>query len=338
MHPQTSWAVEARGLTKSFGAERAVDGVDLRVAPGTVHAILGPNGAGKTTVVRLLTTLLRPDEGTIAVHGRDVVRQAHAVRHLISVTGQYASIDETLSAVENLVLIGRLQGLTRRAARRRADRLLEEFTLVDAADKPLAAFSGGMRRRLDLAASLLVRRPVLFLDEPTTGLDPRTREGMWRLVRRLVGEGTTVVLTTQYLEEADRLADRICVIDTGRVVAEGTTDSLKESVGVSTLSLRLADDADPVASREIVASVLGTRPTMETDHRLTASMADPRAVTDLLIALRRADLEPREVSVAKPSLDEVFLALTGHGPRSGEDPGREGDPVSTDTAYEDAIR
>lgn len=307
-----TWAVEARGLTKRFGEQTAVDGVDLQVAPGTVYAVLGPNGAGKTTTIQMLTTLLHPDAGTVTVYGRDAVREAHAVRHLIAVTGQYASVDESLTATENLVLVARLQGLARRAARARAAELLEEFDLAEVGARSLSAFSGGMRRRLDLAASLIARPPLLFLDEPTTGLDPRTRNRMWHLVRGLVAEGTTVVLTTQYLEEADQLADQIAVIDRGRLVAEGTADHLKASVGVSTLQLRLADPADlPVACR-IVGAVLGSEAATGPDQRLTAPMSDPRAITDLLIALRQAHVEPQEVSVARPSLDEVFLALTGH--------------------------
>lgn len=312
MRTSDTWAVQARGLTKRFGEQLAVDNLDLQVAPGTVHAVLGPNGAGKTTTIQLLTTLLRPDAGTVTLFGRDVVREAHAVRHLIAVTGQYASVDESLTATENLVLLARLQGLHRRAARARAAELLDEFDLAEVGNRSLSAFSGGMRRRLDLAASLIVRPPLLFLDEPTTGLDPRNRNRMWHLVRGLVAEGTTVVLTTQYLEEADQLADQIAVIDRGHLVAEGTADQLKASVGVSTLQLRLADPADLPVARRITGAVLGSAVATGPDHQLTAPMSDPRAITDLLIALRQAQVEPQEVSVARPSLDEVFLALTGH--------------------------
>ncbi|TGV31093.1 ATP-binding cassette domain-containing protein, partial [Mesorhizobium sp. M00.F.Ca.ET.186.01.1.1] len=227
------WAVEARGLVKVFGDNRAVDGVDLNVRAGSIYGVLGPNGAGKTTTIRMLATLLRADGGEARIFGHDVTKEAHVVRQLIGVTGQYASVDESLSATENLIIFSRLLGLGRAEAKRKAAELLEEFGLTEAAKRPLKHFSGGMRRRLDLAASLIAQPPLIFLDEPTTGLDPRTRSQMWDTIRRLVETGSTVLLTTQYLDEADQLADRIAVIDRGRVVAEGTVDELKASVGNS---------------------------------------------------------------------------------------------------------
>jgi ABC-2 type transport system ATP-binding protein len=307
-------AVRAEGLVKVFGDNRAVDGVDLTVEAGTVYGVLGPNGAGKTTTIRMLATLLRADGGRAEIFGHDVEREAQIVRQLVGVTGQYASVDETLSATENLVLFGRLLGLSRSDARRKAVELLEEFGLTDAAKRPLKNFSGGMRRRLDLAASLIARPPLIFLDEPTTGLDPRTRAQMWDTIRSLVAGGSTVLLTTQYLDEADQLADRIAVIDTGKVVAEGTSDELKASVGTSSLQLRPEDPADLELVRAAVERVLRVPATVSPEAaRLTAPMQNPDLVTDLLVALRDADVRLSELSVQKPTLDEVFLTLTGHG-------------------------
>lgn len=309
-----NWAVEARGLVKSFGAHRAVNGLDLRVRAGTVYGILGPNGAGKTTTIRMLATLLRPDAGTAKIFGYDVVRQPQRVRQLISVTGQYASVDESLNAAENLMIFSRLLGLSRKEARRKTDELLEEFGLTEAAKRPLKHFSGGMRRRLDLAASLIVRPPLLFLDEPTTGLDPRTRNQMWETIRRLVKTGTTVLLTTQYLQEADELADRIAVIDRGRVVAEGTPDELKASVGRSSLQLRLRNPGEIDVARRIAERVLRTPSTVSAKTgNITVPIADASQVTDLLVALRREGIRLSEINVQKPTLDEVFLAITSHG-------------------------
>ncbi|MEU1971488.1 ATP-binding cassette domain-containing protein [Microbacterium sp. NPDC019599] len=315
----TALAVRAEGLVKVFGDNRAVDGVDLQVQAGTVYGVLGPNGAGKTTTIRMLATLLRPDGGRAEIFGHDVEREAQVVRQLVGVTGQYASVDETLSATENLVLFGRLLGLSRADARRKAIDLLEEFGLTDAAKRPLKNFSGGMRRRLDLAASLIARPPLIFLDEPTTGLDPRTRAQMWDTIRSLVSDGSTVLLTTQYLDEADQLADRIAVIDTGRVVAEGTSDELKSSVGTSSLQLRPADPADLEAVRIAVERVLRVPATVSPEAaRLTAPMQNPDLVTDLLVELRASDIRLAELSVQKPTLDEVFLTLTGHGVESAD--------------------
>ncbi|GAA4264804.1 ATP-binding cassette domain-containing protein [Frondihabitans peucedani] len=314
MSTQSDWAVEAHGLVKVFGENRAVDGVDLNVRAGTVYGVLGPNGAGKSTTISMLATLLRPDGGEARVFGHDVVREAQVVRQLIGVTAQFASVDEKLSATENLVIFSRLLGLSRSEARRKSRELLEEFGLTEAAKRPLAKFSGGMRRRLDLAASLIAQPPLIFLDEPTTGLDPRTRSQMWDTIRRLVASGSTVLLTTQYLEEADQLADRVAVIDSGRVVAEGTADELKASVGESSLQLRLTDPGDVQDARRVIRDVLGVEAVVSPEAgRITAPMADPDRVTDLFITFREAGIRLAEMSVQKPTLDEVFLTLTGHG-------------------------
>ncbi|MBD8217635.1 ATP-binding cassette domain-containing protein [Microbacterium sp. CFBP 13617] len=307
-------AVRAEGLVKTFGSNRAVDGVDLVVEAGTVYGVLGPNGAGKTTTISMLTTLLRPDGGRAEIFGHDVAREPHVVRQLIGLTGQFASVDEKLSATENLMIFGRLLGLSRRDARRKASDLLEEFGLTEAASRPLAKFSGGMRRRLDLAASLIAQPPLIFLDEPTTGLDPRTRGQMWDTIRRLVSSGSTVVLTTQYLDEADQLADRIAVIDRGRVVAEGTALELKASVGQASLVLRLQPGSDLDLARTTVARVLDATAIVSPEAaRLTVPMSDPDRVTDLLVAFREAGVHLSEFSVQQPTLDEVFLTLTGAG-------------------------
>ncbi|EPZ52746.1 ATP-binding cassette domain-containing protein [Alicyclobacillus acidoterrestris] len=306
------WAVEARGLVKTFGGFRAVDGVDLKVRAGTIYGVLGPNGAGKTTTIRMLATLLRPDAGTATIFGYDVVKEPQIVRQLIGVTGQYASVDETLSATENLIIFSRLLGLSHTEARRKAAELLEEFSLTEAAKRPLKKFSGGMRRRLDLAASLIAQPPLIFLDEPTTGLDPRTRAQMWETIRRLVKTGSTVVLTTQYLDEADQLADRIAVIHHGGVVAEGTVDELKASVGRSSLQLRVEEPQTIERARRCVEQVLRVQSIISPEAgKITAPMADADKVTDLLIALREAGIRLSEMSVQKPTLDEVFLTLTG---------------------------
>ncbi|MFH5208116.1 ATP-binding cassette domain-containing protein [Antrihabitans sp. NCIMB 15449] len=306
-------AVEADGLVKKFGQQRAVDGVSLTVPRGAVYGILGPNGAGKTTALRMLATLLRPDAGSARIFGYDVVKDSTAVRSLVGVTGQYASVDEDLSATENLIIFSRLLGLSRADARRKSTELLEEFDLTEAATKPLKNFSGGMRRRLDLAASLISAPPLLFLDEPTTGLDPRTRAQMWETIRRLVREGATVLLTTQYLDEADQLADRIAVIDRGKVIADGTADELKASVGVSSLQLTLTDRSHTADARSIVASYLGVDVAITPEAgRLTAPMTDSSVTPELLIRLRDSGIVVDEITVSKPSLDEVFLTITGH--------------------------
>jgi len=306
------WAVEAHGLVKTFGDNRAVDGVDLNVRAGTIYGVLGPNGAGKTTTIRILATLLKADAGSAQIFGYDVEKEPQLVRQLIGVTGQYASVDESLSAMENLIIFSRLLGLGRTDAKRKALNLLEEFGLMEAAKRPLKNFSGGMRRRLDLAASLIAQPPLIFLDEPTTGLDPRTRNQMWETIRRLVNEGSTVLLTTQYLQEADELADRVAVIDRGQVVAEGTVNELKESVGTSSLHLSIQNEQYMQEARLMVERVLNVQSAVSTEGgKITAPMADADRVTDLLITLREAGIQLAELSVQKPTLDEVFLSITG---------------------------
>jgi len=317
-------AIDARGLVKHFGETKAVNGIDLTVPTGTVFGVLGPNGAGKTTTVSMLATLLRPDAGSARIFGYDVVDDAVAVRSLIGVTGQYASVDEDLTATQNLKLFARLLGFSRPAAAARAEELLAEFGLEEAAGRPLKEFSGGMRRRLDLAASLIDTPPLLFLDEPTTGLDPRTRTQMWGTIRRLVDGGSTVVLTTQYLEEADQLADRIAVIDHGLVIAEGTADQLKESIGASTLQLTPADRSDLAAAAATVERLLG-EPAVPSPEagRITVGLHRPDLVPDVLIALRENGIGLDEITVQKPTLDEVFFAITGQ-PVDDADPTADG--------------
>jgi ABC-2 type transport system ATP-binding protein len=340
-HTTPEWAVEAHGLVKAFGDNRAVDGVDLSVRTGTVYGVLGPNGAGKTTTIRMLATLLRADAGEARIFGHDVFREPFVVRQLIGVTGQYASVDETLSATENLMLFCRLNGLTRAESRKRSADLLEAFALTEAARRPLKNFSGGMRRRLDLAASLIAQPPLLFLDEPTTGLDPRTRTQMWDTIRELVATGSTVVLTTQYLDEADQLADRIAVIDQGRVVAEGTSDELKDTVGEQSLQVGLVEPGDLTTALALVETTFGVPATVSPEaRRITVPVTGPDAVTDLLVRLRDARIDVASLNMSKPSLDEVFLTLTGHG---AEDPQPDApDPdtadVATTTTPEGALR
>jgi len=311
-------AVQAQGLVKLFDDVRAVDGVDLDIGEGEIFGVLGPNGAGKTTMLKMLATLLKIDEGTASIFGVDVRREPHRVRQLIGVTGQYASVDENLTATENLWMFGRLQGLGSRQSRTTAAELLEQFGLADAADKRISQFSGGMRRRLDLAASLITRPPLIFLDEPTTGLDPRTRGQMWETIRGLVASGCTVLLTTQYLDEADQLAGRIAVIDRGRKVAEGTPDELKTSVGNLTLTLRLAPGADAGLAADVVRRLLGEEPVLTAESgQLNVPLQTADRVADVLIGLRQADVSVASIGVDKPTLDEVFLALTGHDATDG---------------------
>jgi ABC-2 type transport system ATP-binding protein len=309
----TPLAIEAQGLTKAFGKTQALDGVDLRVPRGTVYGLLGPNGAGKSTVVRVLATLLRPDEGTALVDGLDVVRQASAVRAHIGLAGQYAAVDEYLTGRENLVMFGRLSGLRKAEAKSRAADLLAQFDLVDAADRPSKGYSGGMRRRLDLAASLASRPPVLFLDEPTTGLDPRSRLTMWGVIQGLVNDGTTVLLTTQYLEEADRLAQRIAVIDRGRVIAEGTPAELKARVGGEGLEVAVVHPADLEAARAIVARFASDEVFVDVERRrVRAAVGDgPAALAGVAGAIADAGITTEDVGLHRPTLDEVFLAITG---------------------------
>ena len=323
----TTASVSATGLVKAFGEVRAVDSIDLEVRQGEIFGVLGPNGAGKTTMLRMLATLLPIDAGQARVFGVDVVREPHRVRQLVGVTGQYASVDEDLTATENLWLFGRLQGLRSADARAIAGDLLAQFGLEEAANKPLSQFSGGMRRRLDLAASLITRPPLIFLDEPTTGLDPRTRGQMWDTIRGLVADGCTIMLTTQYLDEADQLADRIAVIDRGRKVAEGTPDELKTSVGSSTLQLQLAEGADHDLAQQVVWRVVGREPVLTPESgRMNVPLETADGAGDVLIGLRQAGVPIASVSVAKPTLDEVFLALTGHDT---------GDPIQSDESSRD---
>lgn len=308
----SEYAVQAKGLIKQFGDHKAVDGVDLRVPKGMIYGVLGPNGAGKTTSIRMLATLLKLDGGTAKIFGYDVEKDPHLVRQLIGVTGQYASVDESLSATENLIIFSRLLGLGRKEAKNKAVELLEEFGLTEAAKRPLKHFSGGMRRRLDLAASLISQPPLIFLDEPTTGLDPRTRNQMWETIRRLVNGGSTVLLTTQYLQEADELADRIAVIDRGQVVAEGTVNEVKQSVGSSSLHLSMKNDNDKQRALSLVEKVLNVQSTVSMEGgKIIAPMKDANRMTDLLLAFREADIPLEEFSVQKPTLDEVFLSITG---------------------------
>lgn len=292
MTDYSDWAIVAEGLVKVFGDNHAVDGVDLQVKAGTVYGVLGPNGAGKTTTIRMLATLLSIDAGSARIFGHDVARDPHRVRQLIGLTGQYASVDEQLTATQNLVLFSRLLGLGPKEAKAKAASLLEEFALTEAANRPLKHFSGGMRRRLDLAASLIAQPPLIFLDEPTTGLDPRTRVQMWETIRRLVREGSTVLLTTQYLDEADQLADRIAVIDRGKVIAEGTADDLKANVGTSSLELRPADLSRAGEAQATISRLLDTTAVLSPEAgRISAPLEDVSRVTDLLVALRGEGIE-----------------------------------------------
>ncbi|WCN82677.1 ATP-binding cassette domain-containing protein [Micromonospora sp. LH3U1] len=305
------YAIRAEGLVRRFGVTTALAGVDLAVPTGTVFGLLGPNGAGKTTAVRVLATLLRADEGHATVGGFDVVRDAHRVRQLIGLTGQYASVDETLTGAENLLLIGRLLGLSRSDAKQRARQLLADFQLSDAADRAAKTFSGGMRRRLDLAASLVGRPQVLFLDEPTTGLDPRSRNDLWDMVRTLVSDGVTVLLTTQYLDEADQLAGEIAVVDHGRVIAQGTPEELKAKTGGQTLTVRPVDMTDLGTVTAIVGEVSGVTPEV-TQTAATVAVNDPGVLRAVVNRLDAAAIPVAELALRGASLDEVFLSLTGH--------------------------
>ena len=312
MPTNTPLAIEATALQKSFGKTRAVAGIDLAVPEGAIYGVLGPNGAGKTTVIRMLATLISPDAGSATVLGHDVVTQADAVRGLVSLTGQLASVDEDLTGRENLVLLGRLLGLHRGAAKARADELLEAFGIADAATRLVKHYSGGMRRRLDIAASIVVTPRVMFLDEPTTGLDPRSRNQVWEIARALVAGGTTILLCTQYLEEADQLADGIAVIDHGRVIAEGTPGQLKASVGSGALHVRLLDPGRRAEAAGILDRAVGTVVPEADPAALSAACADPERAAIGVAELARAGVGIAEFSLGQPSLDEVFLALTGH--------------------------
>ncbi|NGO70346.1 ATP-binding cassette domain-containing protein [Streptomyces boncukensis] len=319
-----TFGIRARSLTKTYGRNRALDGVDLSVRAGTVLGVLGPNGAGKTTLVRVLATQLLPDSGQARVGPYDVVRDAHRVRGLTGLTGQYASVDEVLTGTENLVLLGRLLGLSRRAARQRAGELLARLELPEVADKPVRTYSGGLRRRLDLAAGLVGRPRVLFLDEPTTGLDPRGRSGLWDLIGELVTDGTTVLLTTQYLEEADLLCDDIAVIDHGRVVAAGTARELKERVGGQTLRVRPVHRVDLGTVRDVVAGLVSAHggtagPVQLAGDLVTGQVDDPAVLPEAVRRLDAAGVLIADLSLRQADLDEVFLTLTGRpAPASAE--------------------
>jgi ABC-2 type transport system ATP-binding protein len=309
----THAAVRADGLRKRYGGTAALDGFDLAVPAGTVCGLLGPNGAGKTTAVRILSTLQRPDAGRAEVAGYDVVRQPAQVRHRIGLLGQHAAVDEILSGRQNLIMFGRLYHLGGRRARSRADELLARFGLSDTGGKPVKQYSGGMRRRLDLAASLILAPPVLFLDEPTTGLDPRGRNEVWESIRTLVADGTTVLLTTQYLDEADRLADHICVLDGGRVIADGSPERLKSAIGGDQIDVVVRDAAEVAAAAEIVGRVSGAPAEIDRDNRRVGAPVGDRmsALTEVVRALDDAGIAAADIAVRRPTLDEVFLHLTG---------------------------
>ena len=323
-------AVEATGLVKTFGETRAVDGVDLAVSRGSVYGVLGPNGAGKTTTIRMLATLIRPDAGSARVLGHDIVQEADAVRGAVSLTGQLASVDEDLTGRENLILLGRLLGLKRPAAKDRADELLDAFGLTEAAGRLVKNYSGGMRRRLDISASIVVTPELMFLDEPTTGLDPRSRNQVWDIIRALVEGGTTILLCTQYLEEADQLADGIAVIDHGKVIAEGTPGQLKASVGTGALHVRLLDPEQRPEAERVLSNELGAV-TLEADSAaLSVACADADRGAEAVAELSRAGVRIADFSLGQPSLDEVFLALTGHP--AEEDPAEHADPTEKEQA------
>jgi ABC-2 type transport system ATP-binding protein len=305
-------AIEVRGLVKRFGEVRALDGVDLTVAQGQIVGLLGPNGAGKTTLVRILATLLQADAGSAHVLGLDVHDDAAALRELIGLAGQYAAVDENLTGLENLTMVGRLYGAQRKDAKARGRELLERFDLVEAGGRPTKTYSGGMRRRLDLAAALVAKPPVLYLDEPTTGLDPRSRLSLWAVLEGLVAEGTTALLTTQYLDEADRLADTIAVIDRGRLIAEGTSDELKDRLGGERLEIRLEEGTEPEKAVAALASMSDEPPAVEGELVRVGVRERDGAIMEAVRRLDEAGVGVEDLALRRPTLDDVFLALTGH--------------------------
>jgi ABC-2 type transport system ATP-binding protein len=319
-HLSPAPVIDVRGVVKRFGEVKALDGVDLIAKEGEVLGLLGPNGAGKTTLVRVVTTLLKPDSGTARVLGLDVVKGAGRLRERIGLAGQYAAVDENLTGLENLTMVGRLYGADRRTAKARGRELLEQFDLLDAGHRPTKTYSGGMRRRLDLAAALVAKPPVLFLDEPTTGLDPRGRLGLWDVIEGLVAGGTTALLTTQYLDEADRLANTIAVIDHGRLIAEGTSDQLKDRVGGERLEVQLEDGADPVVAVRALAPMSDEPPTID-GMVIKLSVREHRgAIVQAVRRLSEAGVGVDDLALRRPTLDDVFLALTGH---AAEEPAAE---------------
>lgn len=312
MSTRSTRAIEVSNLVKTYGETQAVRGVDLQVPAGAVYGLLGPNGAGKTTTARMLATLTKPTSGSASIFGYDVIEDADTVRSLVSMTGQFASVDEDLTGIENMIMLGRLLGFGWRESRQRGEELIEGFGLTEAADRQVKTYSGGMRRRLDIAASIIITPEVLFLDEPTTGLDPRSRNEVWDIVRALVGAGTTVLLTTQYLEEADQLADRIAVIDHGKVIAEGTPGQLKASVGAGTLHVRVREADERPAAQGVLTQALGVEIELGSDPTsLTARVDTTDGVSTAFAELSRRGIEIAEFSLGQPSLDEVFLTLTG---------------------------
>ncbi len=330
-------AIEAEGLAKRFGTTRALRGIDLEAPTGSVLGLLGPNGSGKTTAVRILATLLRPDAGTVRVGGYDVTRRPMAVRALVGVTGQDATVDGLLSGRENLDLFGNLLGLERAERQRRATRLLEQVDLVEAADRRVKTYSGGMRRRLDLAVSLIGQPRILFLDEPTTGLDPRSRIGIWEVVRELVAGGTTVLLTTQYLEEADQLADTVVVLDHGRVIARGAPDELKTQAGGQVLEVRPAGRDGLEATTRVLAELAGGAPVVDTDSRLVSVPTDdPDVLTEVVRRLDHAGVRVADLALRRPSLDDVFLRLTGRRSVTSDDDTDPGNDTENEIEEESA--